>query len=141
MTNRYIDPDKALFAELRKLPRDHAVDMLNLVKLKPMAKYADGRSATGQEAYAAYGRESAPVFQGVGGKIIWSAEPEFMVIGPPDEMWDIAFIARYPSAQAFFDMVYDPAYQAVVFHRQAAVETSRLVRTKAKVDIDAKGFG
>ncbi|MEM1039527.1 MAG: DUF1330 domain-containing protein [Pseudomonadota bacterium] len=141
MTAQYVDPDKALFAELRQLPRDHAVDMLNLVKLKRSASYEDGRKATGAEAYAAYGRESAPIFQSVGGKIIWSAEPEFMVIGPPDEMWDIAFIARYPSAQSFLDMVYDPAYQAIVFHRQAAVETSRLVRTKARLHADAKGFG
>ncbi|MEL6734336.1 MAG: DUF1330 domain-containing protein [Pseudomonadota bacterium] len=141
MATRYVDPERTLFAELRKLPREHTVDMLNLVKLRRFAEYEDGRSATGQEAYAAYGRESAPIFQSVGGKIIWSAEPEFMVIGPPDEMWDIAFVARYPSAQAFFDMVYDPAYQSIVFHRQAAVETSRLVRTKARLDGDAKGFG
>jgi len=68
----------------------------------------------------------------VGGKIIWSADPQFMVIGPKDEKWDIAFVARYPSGQAFLDMVYDPDYQAVVHHRQAAVKTSRLIRTKSR---------
>lgn len=130
-----------MFAELRKLPRDHVVDMLNLVKLKPSATYEDGREATGKQAYAAYGRESAPIFQRVGGEIIWSAEPEFMVIGPQDEMWDIAFVARYPSAQAFFDMVYDTDYQAIVFHRQAAVETSRLLRTRPRQDGEGNAFG
>ena len=130
-----------MFAELRKLPRDHVVDMLNLVKLKPSATYEDGREATGKQAYAAYGRESAPIFQRVGGEIIWSAEPEFMVIGPQDEMWDIAFVARYPSAQAFFDMVYDTDYQAIVFHRQAAVETSRLLRTRLRQDGEGNAFG
>jgi len=141
MSEGYIDPDRELFAELRKLPRDHTVDMLNLVKLKAKATYEDGRDATGAEAYAIYGRESAPIFQKVGGKVIWSATPEFMVIGPPDEMWDVAFVARYPNAQAFFDMVFDPAYQAIVFHRQAAVETSRLLRTKARDGADGGAFG
>ena len=62
-----------------------------------------------------------------------------MVIGPSEEKWDIAFIARYPSGQAFLDMVYDPDYQAVVHHRQAAVETSRLIRTKPRDS--GSGFG
>jgi len=141
MAESFVDPERQLFAELRKLPRDHVVDMLNLVKLKPSATYEDGREATGKQAYAAYGRESAPIFQRVGGEIIWSAEPEFMVIGPQDEMWDIAFVARYPSAQAFFDMVYDTDYQAIVFHRQAAVETSRLLRTKTRQDGEGNAFG
>ncbi|MEL6966960.1 MAG: DUF1330 domain-containing protein [Pseudomonadota bacterium] len=141
MDDLYIDPDRELFAELRKLPRDHAVDMLNLVALRERAAYADERDATGQEAYAAYGRESAPIFQKVGGRIVWSATPEFMVIGPPHERWDIAFVARYPSAQAFFDMVFDPDYQAIVYHRQAAVRTSRLLRTKTQAEpSDANRF-
>ena len=71
--------------------------------------------------------------------ILWSGNPKLMLIGPSDESWDIAFIARYPSAQAFLDMVYDPAYQAIVFHRQAAVRTSRLIRMEAKEA--GQGFG
>jgi uncharacterized protein (DUF1330 family) len=130
--NRFIDPTREMFAELKTLPRDHPVEMLNLVTLRDVAQYEDGRSATGAEAYAAYGRESGPVFRKVGGEIIWSAEPQFMVIGPEDESWDVAFVARYPSGQAFLDMVHDPDYQAIVFHRQAAVETSRLIRTKPR---------
>ena len=139
MTKNYVDPDRETFAALKKLPRDHPVDMLNLVKLKKQATYDDPCYATGAEAYASYGRESSAIFKKVGGEIVWSGEPQFMVIGPNDEDWDIAFIARYPSAQAFLDMVYDPDYQALVHHRQAAVETSRLVRMKPR---DAgQGFG
>ena len=139
MGESYIDPTREEFALLKSLPRDHPVEMLNLVKLRDDAGYRDGRTATGAEAYAAYGRESEPIFRKVGGKIIWSGDPQFMVIGPPEEQWDIAFIARYPSGQAFLDMVYDPDYQAVVHHRQAAVETSRLIRTMPR--LTGGGFG
>jgi uncharacterized protein (DUF1330 family) len=56
--------------------------------------------------------------------------PKAVLIGPEDEQWDLAFIAEYPSAAAFGDMVKNPGYQAIVFHRQAAVKTSRLIRLK-----------
>ncbi|MEL7274141.1 MAG: DUF1330 domain-containing protein [Pseudomonadota bacterium] len=124
----YLDPDRDRFQAFRDLPRDEPADMLNLVRLRKNAQYEDGRVATGAEAYKAYGVASAPIFSGVGGSIIWSGDPRFMVIGPEDEVWHVAFIARYPSAQAFLDMVYNPDYQAIVHHRQAAVETSRLIR-------------
>lgn len=139
MSQRHVDPDRERFALLKQLPRDEPADMLNLVRLYDEARYVDGRAATGAEAYAAYGRESASIFKRVGGSIVWSGDPRFVVIGPPDERWDIAFIARYPSGQAFLDMVYDPQYQAVVHHRQAAVETSRLIRMRPRDTSD--GFG
>ena len=123
-----IDPTREQFEAFKAAPRDRPVNMLNLVKLRAQAAYEDGREATGAEAYAAYGAESGPIFQGVGGAIVWRGAPETVLIGPSDEAWDIAFIARYPSASAFLEMVMDPAYQAIVFHRQAAVADSRLIR-------------
>ena len=131
MNNDYLDPEREVFQQLRELDQTHPVDMLNLVKLNKQANYNDGRLASGADAYTSYGRESGPIFRKVGGKIIWSGDPQHMVIGPQDEAWDIAFIARYPTGQAFLDMVYDPDYQAVVFHRQAAVKTSRLIRHRS----------
>lgn len=113
--------------------------MLNLVRLRARADYADGRDASGADAYAAYGRESGPIFAGVGGRIIWRGDPAAVVIGPQDETWDIAFIARYPTAAAFLAMVMNPDYQAVVHHRQAAVADSRLI---AMGELDhGGGFG
>ena len=60
---------------------------------------------------------------------MWIGKPEIMLIGPQDcEQWDIAFIAEYPSVQAFVDMLRDPVYREAVKHRQAAVDDSRLLR-------------
>ena len=126
--SNYVDPERAQFEDFKALPRDEAVMMLNLVRFRDQATYEDGREASGREAYAAYGRESEPVFRRVGGEIIWRGRPEVMLIGPPDKMWDIAFIARYPTAGAFLDMVTDPDYRVAVKHRQAAVLDSRLIR-------------
>ncbi len=126
---KHIDPEREQFDQFKSLPRDTPIHMLNLIKLKKSASYEDGRVATGAEAYAAYGRDSGPIFQRVGGKIIWRGNPESMVIGPIDELWDIAFIAVYPNSGAFLEMVTDPDYQLAVKHRQAAVDDSRLLRS------------
>ncbi|MEO0369259.1 MAG: DUF1330 domain-containing protein [Pseudomonadota bacterium] len=123
-----IDPTRAQFDYFKSLPRDEKVMMLNLIKLNEVANYADGRVASGAEAYASYGEESGAIFAGVGGKIIWRGEPQAVLIGPAEEHWDLAFIAEYPTAGAFLSMVTNPDYQAVVYHRQAAVADSRLIR-------------
>ena len=124
----HIDPTREQFDKFKDLPRDTPIMMLNLIRLRDRAHYPDGRDATGAEAYASYGRESGPVFSRLGGEIIWRGKMESMVIGPVDKQWDIAFIARYPDANAFLAMVTDPQYKLAVLHRQAAVEDSRLIR-------------
>jgi uncharacterized protein (DUF1330 family) len=125
----HIDPTKETFARFRANDRPGPIQMLNLVRLRKRAAYPDGREASGAEAYAAYGRESEPVFTRLGGKIVWRGRFELMLIGPGDERWDLCFIAEYPSVQAFVEMVRDPAYREAVKHRQAAVKDSRLIRT------------
>ena len=116
------------FAAFRANDRPGPVHMLNLVRLRAEAAYPDGRRATGAEAYAAYGRESAPVLDRVGGRIVWRGRPEQVLIGPDDEHWDLCFIAEYPAPDAFATMIKDPEYRAAVVHRQAAVADSRLIR-------------
>lgn len=139
MTDVYVDPDRERFAGFKALPRDGVIHMLNLVKLNEVATYEDGTTSTGAEAYAAYGRESLPIFEGLGGRIVWSGTFDFTLIGPQDEDWDICFIAEYPSPEAFIGMIRNPDYQKAVKHRQAAVKTSRLIRTRPRDP--GKGFG
>jgi uncharacterized protein (DUF1330 family) len=124
----YVDPTKEAFAAFRADERAGPIHMFNLVKLRAHAAYPDGRTATGAEAYAAYGRESEPVFKRLGGSIVWRGRFELMLIGPTQERWDLCFIAEYPSVAAFVAMIRDPVYREAVKHRQAAVEDSRLIR-------------
>ena len=139
-----IDPTRPQFDAFKALPRDTPIHMLNLIRLRPLADYAadhpnHGKGMTGLDAYRAYGTTSAEVFARVGGKQVWVGRPETVVTGPPDERWDLAFIAQYPSAGAFLAMVTDPNYREHVKHRTAGVEDSRLIRM-APVDPGA-GFG
>lgn len=135
----HIDPTREVFAAFRENNREGPIHMLNLVRLRAVANYPDGRSATGAEAYAAYGRESLPVFERLGGRIVWQGRFELMLIGPQHERWDRCFIAEYPSVAAFVEMIRDPVYREAVKHRQAAVEDSRLIRCAPMAT--GRGFG
>ena len=139
VSGKYVDPTREMFGRFRSLPEDGPIHMLNLVRLRDKADYPDGTDATGAEAYAAYGRESAPIFKRVGGRIAWSGDFRLMLIGPEDEKWDVCFIAEYPGSTAFVEMVKDPDYQKAVRHRQAAVLDSRLIRLAPRNS--GAGFG
>jgi len=139
-----IDPTREQFNHFKALPRDQPVQMLNLVRLRDLAIYPEdhplhGKGHSGLEAYRAYGRESAEIFKRVGGKQIWAGKPQVVVTGPVEEQWDLAFIAYYPTAGAFLEMVTDPNYRVVVAHRTAGVLDSRLIRMEPLEP--GEGFG
>jgi uncharacterized protein (DUF1330 family) len=132
-TEAHIDPTRAAFEFFKTLPRDEPIWMLNQIRVRPLAVYpkhhADaGLGRTGVQAYVEYGRTSQPIFDKVGGSIVWRGHMQAMLTGPADEAWDTIFIAHYPTASAFFAMITDADYKLAVVHRQAAVETSRLIR-------------
>ena len=126
----HIDPSREQFCAMMKLPDDGPIHMLNMLRFRSKAAYEDGREATGAQAYETYGKESGPIFKRVGGKIAYAWSPKLTLIGPEREKWDMIFIAEYPNAAAFGEMVKDPEYQKAVIHRQAAVADSRLIRLK-----------
>ncbi|MEL7536954.1 MAG: DUF1330 domain-containing protein [Pseudomonadota bacterium] len=123
-----IDPQREQFDAFKALDRHQPINMLNLIRLNADVTYPDGEKTTGAVAYQRYGEASAPVFQKVGGEIVFRGKPECLLIGPTSETWDIAFIARYPTAGAFMAMVTDEHYRSIVHHRQLAVADSRLLR-------------
>lgn len=140
----HVDPARTQFDAFKALDRDHPIEMLNLVRLRAKAAYPDdhalaGDALTGAQAYANYGRDTAPILARLGGEILWRGQFQGVLIGPEGENWDHAFIARYPSAHAFLEMVTDPAYREAVVHRQAAVRTSRLIRCAPTDGGDAFG--
>ncbi len=145
MTNAYIDPAREAWDLFKSLPRDQPIHMLNLVKLRAEAAYPEGhpdhgKGFSGLDAYRAYGRTTAHIFKRLGGRQVWAGKPQVMVTGPKAESWDIAFIAEYPTSQAFIGMVRDPEYRELVAHRTAGVADSRLLRLDPISEL-GEGFG
>ena len=129
----YIDPSRANFDVFKGLPRDEPIHMLNLLRYRDQAIYPDGhehagKGWSGRRAYEEYGATSGPIFRRVGGTLMWRGAFQTMVTGPDDEQWDDGFVAHYPTAAAFLEMIKDPAYQRAVINRTSALADSRLVR-------------
>jgi uncharacterized protein (DUF1330 family) len=133
MADSYIDPSPANFQAFKDLPRDEPIHMLNLLEYREQAEYPQGhehagKGWSGRRAYEEYGKTSGPIFRRVGGTIVWRGAFQTMVTGPDAKRWHDGFIAHYPNAGAFFEMIKDPEYQQAVVNRTAALVDSRLMR-------------
>ena len=140
----FINPDREAWAIFKGLPANAPIHMLNLIRLREVAAYPEGhedhdRGLSGLEAYRAYGRTTAHILARVGGRQVWAGKPEVTVTGPQSEAWDLAFIAQYPDARAFIEMVRDPEYRLLVTHRTAGVADSRLICLSPREP--GEGFG
>jgi uncharacterized protein (DUF1330 family) len=110
--------------------------MVNLLKFKPKAEYADGSDAhlTGREAYARYGEGVAKLIEGLGGRIRYSGAVTGLMIGEVDELWDAVALAEYPSLTAFKAMALSPEMHAIEHHRAAGLAGQLNIRTQQPRD-------
>ncbi len=106
--------------------------MVNLLKFKPHAEYADGSDAdlTGAEAYARYGEAVRKLVEGLGGRIRYSGAVTGLLLGEVDELWDAVALAEYPSLDAFRTMAMSPEMHAIEHHRKAGLAGQLNIRTK-----------
>jgi uncharacterized protein (DUF1330 family) len=104
--------------------------MLNLLKFRDRAEYADGRASdlSGRDAYMLYGDKMQELVVREGGRIVFSGEITSLVIGTVGEMWDVAAIVEYPSSSAFARIVTSPEVAAIGVHRAAGLAGQLLIR-------------
>jgi uncharacterized protein (DUF1330 family) len=106
--------------------------MVNLLKFKPRAEYADGSDGglTGAEAYALYGEGVRKLVEALGGKVRYSGAVTGLMLGEVEELWDMVALAEYPSLAAFREMAMSPAMHAIEHHRKAGLAGQLNIRTK-----------
>ena len=98
------------------------VVMLNLLKFKP----------GGRPSYEAYAREIRRFLDGLGAEVLYLGDCSTALVERPEGFdWDAVLLVRYPSRQAFSDMVRDPAYQEITSLRTAALSDAILQATTA----------
>ena len=122
--------DGSMEAFLDAYPQDTPVDMLNLLRFRERADYpadSEAEPCSGAEAFVRYGQAVTPLLEERSAETIWQGQQAAMLIGPQDKDWHLAVLVRYPSATAFVEMTSSDAYQAIVHHRTAALEDSRLI--------------
>jgi len=107
--------------------------MVNLLKFKPKAQYADGADAhlSGAEAYARYAEEVRKLVEGLGGKVRYGGRVTSLMIGEVEELWDAVALAEYPSLAAFREMAMSEDMGKIDHHRRAGLAGQLNIRTKA----------
>lgn len=134
----HIDPSSEAIATIAADAKtiDTPIRMLNLLKFRQTANYAEGQDPTGDDqpstgaaAYARYGATAMAEVAAVGGSLFYGAAADMTVIGPAEEQWDQVAIVEYPSRAAFLEMVAKPSYRAAVFHRTAGLADTRIIMT------------
>ena len=118
-----VRPNEAQIQGFAEPGPDGPIYMVNLLKFKEKAEYADGRETdlTGEQAYAIYGAGVSKLLTEVGGAAMFSANVERLMLGEVEEMWDKVAIAMYPSRGAMMDMMRSPKMQEIGVHREAGL--------------------
>jgi len=113
-------------------PEDGPFVMVNLLRFKARAEYADGSDAhlSGAEAYARYGAEVRKLVEGLGGKIRYQGRVSGLLLGEVEDLWDMVALAEYPSLAAFQAMATSPEMHAIEHHRKAGLAGQLNIRTK-----------
>ncbi len=102
---------------------DGPIYMVNLLKFKDHAEYADGRETdlSGQQAYGLYAAGVSKLLRKYGGAPCFSAPVARLMLGEVEELWDSVAIAMYPSRAAMLAMMQDPEMAQIGQHREAGL--------------------
>ena len=117
-------------------PDDGPFVMVNLLKFKEKATYADGSDAdlSGREAYQRYGVAVGALVEKLGGRVRYNGAVTGLMIGECAPLWDMVALAEYPSLAAFQGMATSAEYRAIEHHRSAGLEGQLNIRTKPGLD-------
>jgi len=116
-------PDQEQMAGFMEPDDGAPVYMVNLLKFKEKAEYADGRETdlTGKEAYLLYTTGVVNCLAKVGGHLSFDADVRRLTLGSVEELWDMVAVAMYPSRTAMLQMMQLDEMQEIGHHRAAGL--------------------
>ncbi|GAB2865791.1 DUF1330 domain-containing protein [Actinocorallia aurea] len=97
------------------------VVMLNLLR------FAEG----GQALYSEYSKRAAPFLARYGGTLLYAGQGRDALVAEAGQAWDAVLVIRYPSRDAFLQMIADPGYLEVAALRERALAEAVLQPTSA----------
>lgn len=124
-------PTREQWRDLQQHDSGGPIYMLNLLKFREKAAYADGRATTlsGEEAYAIYGRAVSRMVLEAGGKLVFSGRVEGTMVGVVEDSWDSVAIMMYPSLTVMGQITSSAAYAEIHVHRDAGLAGQILIKT------------
>lgn len=133
----HVYPTRSRIEALSADESPDSVVMLNLLKFREKAAYADGRASdlSGRDAYSLYGAPMRKIVEEHGGRVLFGGDIASMVIGEVADVWDSCVLVEYPSAAAFATIVASPEVMEVGVHRAAGLEGQLLIRVAQRKSI------
>ncbi|HSH04198.1 MAG TPA: DUF1330 domain-containing protein [Anaerolineae bacterium] len=137
---RYLDVTQEAGAAFFRRGIEGEVVMLNLLRFREVADYADfpelapAEPISGRAAYELYMAHTAPFLAASGGEVLFLGEGGQLLIGPSEAVWDMVLLVKQRSVADFMAFANDEAYLAGMGHRTAALLDSRLLPMVALSD-------
>ena len=116
-------PDPEQLAGFVEPGPDGPIHMVNLLKFRQKAVYADGRATdlSGAQAYDLYAEGVSRLLARFGGGLVFNAPVERLAIGAVEDLWDAVAIAMYPARTAMLGMMQSDEMQRLSVHRSAGL--------------------
>ena len=123
-----VDRDYAMRLATTAPDDDGPVWMVNLMKYREVADYADGRESTisGQEADDLY----APLdsLAAIGARPVFFGDVDAQLLGD-ETTWDRVGVVKYPSRRSFIEMQALPGFQESHHHKDAGMASTIVMST------------
>ena len=130
-TVRYGTPNREYGMKMATMPPedDGPVWMVNLMKYRDVADYADGRESTisGRDADDAYSPLDS--LAAVGAAPVFFGDVDQQLLGD-EPKWDRIGVVKYPTRKSFIDMQSLPSFQTSHHHKDAGMETTIVIGTQ-----------
>jgi len=112
-------------------PTPGPIAMVNLLKFRDRAVYADGRpdDLSGRDAYMLYVIDMQRIVEAAGGRFLFAGDVKGLVVGEVEDLWDAVGIAEYPSRDVFHRIASSPEVEAIGIHREAGLAGQLLILT------------
>jgi hypothetical protein len=130
-TVRYGTPNTEYAMSMAMMPPedDGPVWMVNLMKYREVADYADGRESaiSGRDADDAYSPLDS--LAAVGAAPVFFGDVDQQLLGD-ETTWDRVGVVKYPTRKAFIDMQSLPSFQKSHHHKDAGMESTIVIGTQ-----------
>ena len=126
-----VSPTSKQIKELISSADDKPVVMVNLLKFKKITESGE----EGRKVYERYGRNTMPILQEIGARVLWLGSVKQVFIGGEHDVWDEVLLVEYPSRKVFLQMISRPDYMQIHKDREMALENSALLATKPIVNL------
>lgn len=128
-----VHPNPEQIAEFLRGP-DAPVVMVNLLKFRETAQYADGRetSLSGFDAYQLYATEMRKLVEAAGGRFLFAGAVEGLLLGDVEEAWDVVGLVEYPSPKTLVEIASTPGFAEIEVHREAGLAGQLNITTRGQ---------